>query len=121
MPEECQAILDEFVDELILSPNAKDRWQLIFDEFKNRWNVPNACGAIKKPAKSGSQYYNYKCFFSIVILELVDANYQFLWADVGGVGSQSDGQIYNASELAELLRIGKIYLHDDSDHIHSYS
>ena len=69
VPEVCQAILDEFVDELIPSPNTKERWQLISDEFKNRWNVPNACGAldgkhvaIKKPAKSGSQYYNYHSF-----------------------------------------------------------
>ena len=60
------------------SPNTKERWQLISDEFKNRWNVPNACGAldgkhvaIKKPAKSGYQYYNM-CFFSTVIMALVD-------------------------------------------------
>ena len=60
--------------------------------------------AIKKPAKSGSEYYNNECFFSVVILSLVDANYQFLWDDVGGVGSQSDGQIYNASEMSEVLQ-----------------
>ena len=121
IPEMCQAILDGFVDELIPSPNTKERWQLISDEFKNRWNVPNACGAldgkhvaIKKTAKSGSQYYNYNCFFSTVIMALVDANYQFLWADVGGVGSQSYGQIYNASALAEVLRSGEINLLDDA-------
>ena len=114
-------ILDEFVDEIIPSPNTKERWQLISDELKNRWNVQNACGALdvkhvatKKPAKSGSQYYNYKCLFSIIILALVDANYQFLWADVGGVGSQPDGQIYNASELAEVLRSGEINPPDDA-------
>ena len=121
VPEVCQAILDEFVDELVPSPNTKEQWQLISDEFKCRWNVPNACGAldgkhvaIKKPAKSGSEYYNYKCFFSVVILALVDANYQFLWADVGGVGSQSDGQIYNASEMAEVLQSGEMNLPDDA-------
>ena len=79
----------KFVNELIPSPSTKERWQLISDKFKNRWNVPNACGdldrkhvAIKEPAKSGSQYYNYKCFFFIVNM----ASYQFLWEDVGGVG-----------------------------------
>ena len=42
-------------------------------------------------------------------MALVDANYQFLWADVSGVGSQSD-----ASELAEVLRSGEINLPDDA-------
>ena len=47
-------------------------------------------------------------------MALVDANYQFLWADVGGVGSQSDGQTYNAPELAEVLRSGENNLPDDA-------
>ena len=48
-----------------------------------------------------------------MLLGLVDANYRFLWADVGGIGSQSDSQIYNASELAEVLESGEINLPDD--------
>lgn len=63
--------------------------------------------AITKTHHSGSEYYNSKGFFSIVLLGLVDANYRFLWADVGCVGSQSDAQIYNASELAEILKSGE--------------
>ena len=47
-------------------------------------------------------------------MALVNANYQFLWADVGGVGSQSYGQIYNAPALAEVLRSGEINLPDDA-------
>ena len=51
----------------------------------------------------------FYCYYGIV-----DANYQFLWSDVGDVGSQSDGQIYNASEFAEILRSGEISLPDDA-------
>ena len=69
--------------------------------------------AIKKPPHSGAAYINYKGFFSIVLLALVDANYRFLWADVGGVCSQCDAQIHNASELAEVLQNGEINLPDD--------
>ena len=64
-----------------------------------------------------------KGFFSIVLLALADVNYCFLWADVGGVGSQSDAQIYNDSELAEVLRSRSTCLtmsifQMTTDHIH---
>jgi len=60
--------------------------------------------AIKKPKKSGSAYYNYKDFFSIVLLGLVDAEYKFLWANVGAEGSASDYGVFNRSSLEDCLR-----------------
>jgi hypothetical protein len=42
---------------------------------------------------------NYKGFFSIVLMALVDADYKFLWIDVGSDGSSNDASIYNGSEL----------------------
>jgi hypothetical protein len=46
---------------------------------------------------------NYKGFFSIVLMALVDADYKFLWIDVGSDGSSNDASIYNGSELKEGL------------------
>ncbi|XP_052271961.1 uncharacterized protein LOC127872671 [Dreissena polymorpha] len=54
--------------------------------------------------------HNYKGFFSIVLLAWVDADYKFMWIDVGGLGSQSDAQIYNQLELKECLEDGSIGL-----------
>ena len=70
---------------------------------------PHAVGAldgkhivIKKPKKSGSEYFNYRGYFSLVFLALVDADYKFLWVHVGASGSPSDAQIFNHSKLKRI-------------------
>ena len=57
---------------------------------------------MKKPKKSGSDYYKYKGFFSLVLLALFEAEYKFLWIDCGSSGSCSDAQIFNRSDLREI-------------------
>ena len=61
-----------------------------------------------RPPKSGSLYYNYKGFFSIVLMALVDAEYRFRWVDIGTEGSCSDAQIFNAGELRDKIEDGSI-------------
>ena len=51
---------------------------------------------IKKPTRSGNKFFNYKSFF---LLDLVDAEYRFLWVDVVSSGSSSDTQICNHCKL----------------------
>ena len=77
--------------------------------------LPHTCGAFdgkhvngKCPPNSGSLYYNYKGFYSVVPMAFVDADYKFIWADIGGMGSASDAQIYNASELNECVEDGSL-------------
>lgn len=113
--EVCQAIIDEYKDECIQCPTTEVEWRAISAEFGRRWNMPHACGALdgkhiacRRPRKSGSLYFNYKGFFSIVLMGLVDADYKFLWIDVGGYGHMSDAQIFNASELKECLEDNSI-------------
>jgi hypothetical protein len=43
---------------------------------------------------SGSLFYNYKHFFSILLLALVDANYCFIAVDVGAVGKTGDSNVF---------------------------
>lgn len=68
--------------------------------FGLKWNFPNAVGAIdgkhvcvQCPAGSESLYFNYKGFFSVVLLAIVDANYKFLCVDIGSYGREGDAGI----------------------------
>ena len=49
------------------------------------------------------RYYNYKKYFSIVLMALVDADYKFLCIDVGAVGAESDAGVFAKSCLAALF------------------
>ena len=111
VPEVCDAIVEEYAQEVFRTPTTTDGWREIAQGFQDKWNFPHACGAldgkhaaIRKPKHSGSIYYNYKGFFSIVILVLCDANYKAIWAHVGSPGSQSDCGIYNESPMFQGIQ-----------------
>ena len=57
----------------------------------------------KEPKKSGSEYNNYKGFFSLVLLALVHADYRFFWVNVESSGSSSDAQIFNCSKARKNI------------------
>lgn len=92
LPEVCQAIADVLIPTYL--PNFdEDNWKKMAKEFENKWNLPNCMGALdgkdfelKKPPKSGSLFYCYKKYFSMVLLALCDANKRFTWFNVGAYG-----------------------------------
>ncbi|XP_052256440.1 uncharacterized protein LOC127861801 [Dreissena polymorpha] len=106
-----------FKDDDLNEPITPEARRHLSQQFEQRWNVPHAVGAldgkyiaIKKPANTGSFYRNYKGFFSISMLALVDAEYKFTWIKLGGKGHMTDSQIFTGSELFECLEDGSIGL-----------
>jgi hypothetical protein len=87
-----------------------EEWLTVAKFFSNRWNFPNCVGALDgkhvvvvKPAKSGSMFRNDKQTFSIVLMAVVDAKYQFMDVNVGAQGRISDGGVYSQSSFAETF------------------
>ena len=79
-------------------------------EFYLKWNFPNCVGSIdgkhiwlKCPSNSGSIYYNYRHYYSIVLQGLADARYRYIAIDVGAYGKQSDSGVFRHSSLYQLL------------------
>jgi hypothetical protein len=110
VPSVFRAIVEVFKDEVIACPTTPEEWRPLAEGFRTKWNEPHACGAldgkhiqIKKPANSGTYFHNYKGFFSVVLLALVDSDYKFVSLDVAGNGVHSDAQLYNQSELYRAL------------------
>lgn len=91
-------------------PSTQDEWKQVATGFMEKWNYPFCIGAIdgkhiaiQQPQNSGSVYYNYKHFFSIVLLALVDAEYQFMYVDVGANGRCGDAGIFAECSLKEAM------------------
>ena len=58
---------------------------------------------IRPPPNSGSYYFNYKHSFSIVLLAIVDADYKFIYVDIGCNVRISDGGVFRNSSLSTAL------------------
>lgn len=85
------------------------------EDFNNIWQLPHTLGAldgkhirIKAPPNTGSHFYNFKGFFSIVLFALVDAHCRFTFIDVGCNGKASDSTIYQDGYLYNALKNGNL-------------
>ncbi|KAK9887976.1 hypothetical protein WA026_000267 [Henosepilachna vigintioctopunctata] len=108
--ETCEVLIYVLQDYLKF-PTTSEEWTEIAQEFGDRYQFWNTLGAIdgkhiaiKKPANSGSLYYNYKGFFSIVLLALVNAKKEFIMVDAGMNGRISDGGVLYYSKFGALLQ-----------------
>ena len=105
------AIWEKFSHTYIVLPRNEEEWKDVAEKYHSKWQFPHCIGSldgkhvvINAPKRSGSLYYNYKGTFSIVLMALVDANYKFLYIDVGGYGKNSDSGIFGESTLGKELR-----------------
>ena len=74
------------------------------------WNYPCCVGAIdgkhiaiQNPSNCGSEFFNYKHFFSVLLLAIVDANYKFIYVEAGATGRSGDAGVFSESALKKAL------------------
>lgn len=115
--ETCGAIWEALHEIYLRPPKSKDEWLKISQQFEELWNFPHCLGAIdgkhitmQCPLKSGSLYYNYKGYFSIVLLALCDAHYTFTFIDIGAYGSCNDSSIFNSTSFCKAVEAGALDL-----------
>nr|CAH7749450.1 unnamed protein product [Callosobruchus chinensis] len=93
--ETCTAIWEVFQPLEMKPPSSKERWLEIAENYYKRTNFPNCVGSVDgkhirliSPLHSGSAFYNYKKFYSVVLLAVVDSEYRFIAVDVGAYGRE---------------------------------
>lgn len=103
--EVCRAIWSIMREECIPTPTC-DMWVSIASDFERTANFPHCLGAVDgkhirltRPFDSGSMYFNYKDYFSVVLMAVVDSKYKFVYVDVGSYGKECDSSIFKRSNL----------------------
>ncbi|XP_063241738.1 uncharacterized protein LOC134541921 isoform X3 [Bacillus rossius redtenbacheri] len=93
------------------------QWIEIADNFYRKTNFPNCAGAVDgkhirciKPCRSGSKYFNYKKYFSVVLMAVADADLRFVAIDVGAYGQEGDSTVFRDTVLGKKLFSGTLNL-----------
>ena len=54
------------------------------------------------------QYFNFKGFYSIVLMALVDGEYRFIWASVGAPGNTYDSTLLQSTDVWKKIVGGEM-------------
>ena len=111
--EVCTALYDELSPMYLRAPSTEAEWRHIAEDFESLWDLPHCIGAldgkhvgIDCPKNTGTQYFNYKGFFSIILLAICDARYNFVLFDIGQYGSINDSGALLESDFGKAFNDG---------------
>ena len=113
----AEAIIEELQDKYLKTSNTVSKWLEVSKKFSQRWNFPNTIGVIdgkyivlEQPKNSGSHYHNNKCTDNMIPIAVVGPEYQFLYAEVGMNGRNSDGGTWAQNPLRKALENNTFHL-----------
>lgn len=112
--ETCEVIW-EVLQPLEMPPPTKEMWLEKARDFATITNFPNCLGAvdgkhvrIQCPPNSGSQCFNFKKFYSLILLAICDAQYIFTAIDVGAYGREGDSTVFKDSNFYNRMKSGQL-------------
>ncbi|XP_069588139.1 uncharacterized protein [Ranitomeya imitator] len=105
----CRALWDNLREEFLPIPT-QEIWHANAQKFHKVCDFPNCIGAvdgkhirITKPSRSGSLFYNYKKYFSTVLMAIAGADCRFLAVDIGAFGRANDSRTFKESDMGQRL------------------
>lgn len=100
---------------IYMAKPSKEKSNIIAKRYQDLRDLPNCIGSIddkhiriKAPENYESAFYNYKGFFSVVLMATEDADGKFIIIDVGEYGRNSNGRIYKECFFGQQLIQKKI-------------
>lgn len=121
IPETLQAIITVLEEKFISFPSKPEDWKIVSDKFQTMWQFPHCIGVLdgkhiffRPPPCDGSKYRNYKGTDSIILLALVDADYKFIFVDIGKNGRTHDSTVFRKSPLGIKLKENNLNLPQSS-------
>jgi hypothetical protein len=112
----CQKLWN-VLQPLYLPTPTEEMWTQAVTGFRELWEFPNCLVStggkhikLKCPASSGSNYFCYKNYYSIVLLAIVDPHYKFIVVDIGSYGRHNDSGIFKNSAFYREYTDGKHFL-----------
>ena len=122
VPAVCKALIAAYKHRYLQCPRTPAEWDEVAQLFATRWNYHNCVGAldgkhiaIRKPNHAGTQYFNYKKFHSIILMALADAQYRFLYVDIGAEGAAGDAGTWYRSNLHRAITTGRVGFPEDAE------
>ena len=119
--ETCEAIYSALKEKYLSCAKCEDYWLHISEQFEEMWNMPHTIGCIDDkhiriecPKLSGTLYYNYKGFFSMVLQAISDANYCFTLFDLGQYGSNNDSGVLANSQMGQMFEDDLLHVPPDT-------
>ncbi|XP_037571814.1 uncharacterized protein LOC119453839 isoform X2 [Dermacentor silvarum] len=120
--EVCQALWDVLAPIYVACPSTADEWLKVAAEFEEKWQAPNCLGAIDEKrirwecrrGKSFSQDPNSARNFIRRLLAVSDAQYRFLYVEIGHFSRKLDGSMFHRSELYRNIEDKKLGIPADS-------
>ena len=120
VPEVFQVLVDHLWNETVSNhmPKTREDFKRKILDMEEFWQFPCCWAAIdgchipmKCPPgglEACKEYHNFKNFYSIVLMAMVDSHYRFVWGSCGFPGNSHDAVIFRSTDLWSCIQNGFI-------------